>query len=568
MTGDPSADMADVVVSVIIPARNAATTLGETLDSLLAQTFDRWEAVVVDDGSTDATRMVAESYAEIDARIRVVASTAASEGGARNAGLDVARGTYTLFLDADDRIDPSTLSLATDALRRDPAADGVVYGWATFTSDGDVSAHDHWEDQIDPVLLAARQTPFLICACVVRRSVVDAVGRFDPALRAAADWDLWLRVLRSGARLVRLSPVLGYYRSHPGSMSADTRLMLEASMVVLDRAYAPDPRVSSPDPRYEDGAPLSLRPAAVFRHLCWWGGAAIASGDDALELVEMVESEIASIDDVDVGELSGVAAYALRRMIHGQDEWDHVADAVGAFLQRLETVTGVSGLAWRTQLLLSSEDVRITVAARHGDVQAVALELTEPIDAIELEAGVGRVVVVGRIDERQIGTFELPARGGRISRPVLIEAVLREWSWDVCAAHIKRRATVPPGADGDQLWAAFVEDLWLDEAPHRPRHVVAGLRPVDVVAGQPLPRVLGVAPSIRVHVGTTRLDAVPIARADARNRRRLAIGLTVAYGQRLVEAVAREVLLERTTGASSLLQMLARAALGRRETAG
>jgi glycosyltransferase involved in cell wall biosynthesis len=103
-------------VSAIIPARDAEATLGQTLDSLLAQTVPDWEAVVVDDGSVDGTAEVALAYAARDPRVRLLRARAGGAAAARNAGLALARGRRLLFLDADDWVAPAHLERLLGAL--------------------------------------------------------------------------------------------------------------------------------------------------------------------------------------------------------------------------------------------------------------------------------------------------------------------------------------------------------------------------------------------------------------------------------------------------------------------
>ena len=94
-------------VSVVIAAHNAAATLGETLGSLRIQTQGDWEAVVVDDGSTDDTAAIAERYAARDSRIRVVRQARQGPGPARNTGIALSRHLWLLFLDAEDIVKPA-----------------------------------------------------------------------------------------------------------------------------------------------------------------------------------------------------------------------------------------------------------------------------------------------------------------------------------------------------------------------------------------------------------------------------------------------------------------------------
>ncbi|MDE6170935.1 MAG: glycosyltransferase family 2 protein [Duncaniella sp.] len=107
------------MISVIIPAYNAATFIADCLDSLIAQDFTDWEAVVVDDGSTDSTPLLAESYAARDRRIRLARRPNGGLSAARNFGLDRANGHYITFLDADDRLFPNALSILLSSLGND-----------------------------------------------------------------------------------------------------------------------------------------------------------------------------------------------------------------------------------------------------------------------------------------------------------------------------------------------------------------------------------------------------------------------------------------------------------------
>ena len=96
-------------VSVIVPAFNAEKYLGRCLDSIAAQSFGDWECIVVDDGSTDGTAAMADGYAAKDARFRVIHKPNGGVASARQAGLDVARGVFTIHADADDWIDRELL---------------------------------------------------------------------------------------------------------------------------------------------------------------------------------------------------------------------------------------------------------------------------------------------------------------------------------------------------------------------------------------------------------------------------------------------------------------------------
>ena len=127
----------DVAVSVIMPARNAAETLSKTLDSLATQTWTDWEALIIDDGSTDGTRAIAEARAADDPRLRILAGPQRGAGAARNAGLALAKGEWVLFLDADDTITPDMMArMIAQGEREGQKADAVHCGWIYSDPEG------------------------------------------------------------------------------------------------------------------------------------------------------------------------------------------------------------------------------------------------------------------------------------------------------------------------------------------------------------------------------------------------------------------------------------------------
>src|SRR6476469_1863340 len=139
----------DMNVSVVIPAYNAAETIADTLSSLCAQLFVNWEAIVVDDGSIDATAAVVESFVERDSRFRLIRQPQSGVSAARNAGVGHARHDWLLFLDADDWILPAHLERLTGVLAADPSLDGVHCGWARVASAGSLFNESYWPEAGD-----------------------------------------------------------------------------------------------------------------------------------------------------------------------------------------------------------------------------------------------------------------------------------------------------------------------------------------------------------------------------------------------------------------------------------
>lgn len=119
------------LISVIIPVYNTEKYLVECLDSVLAQTYTNYEAILVDDGSTDQSPAICDEYADRDPRFRVIHRENGGLSEARNTGLDVARGKYIYFLDSDDRLVPNTLEYAFNKLF-ETGADFVFFDGQSF----------------------------------------------------------------------------------------------------------------------------------------------------------------------------------------------------------------------------------------------------------------------------------------------------------------------------------------------------------------------------------------------------------------------------------------------------
>lgn len=125
-----------MMFSIIIPAYNVAPYLCECLDSVLAQTFTDWEAICVDDGSTDGGGAIIDEYAMKDERIRVIHKLNGGVSSARNAGIDAAQGEWLIFLDGDDLLVSSALKVIAEGIAQHDELDLIRYGYEAF-KDGD-----------------------------------------------------------------------------------------------------------------------------------------------------------------------------------------------------------------------------------------------------------------------------------------------------------------------------------------------------------------------------------------------------------------------------------------------
>ena len=225
-------------VTIIVPSYNTAGFIAEALDSVLAQTFENYECVVVNDGSPDTEELerVLVPYRE---RIVYVRQENRGLSGARNTALRVSRAPLVALLDSDDLWEPSYLSVQVAALEGDPTLD-VIYSNGVIFGDGPGSGRELMEEFPSPgevtfESVVTGECTVLICA-VIRREAVTRAGLFDESLRAAEDFDLWLRILKQGGRIGYHRRPLARYRRVRGSLSSSTTRMCRHALAVFDKA--------------------------------------------------------------------------------------------------------------------------------------------------------------------------------------------------------------------------------------------------------------------------------------------------------------------------------------------
>jgi glycosyltransferase involved in cell wall biosynthesis len=246
------AAQAQPVVSVIVAAYNASRTVEDTIRSVLGQTRQDFEIVVIDDGSTDDTGSLVARWSG-DPRIRLHRQENAGPAAARNAGIALARGDFLSMLDSDDLWLPSYLERMLGALQESPES-GFAYtdAWALEQASGRIRratamARQHPPKRTLPAsafLETLVQRNFIFNAVTVRREALEHVGGYDPEIPQAEDYELWLRLCAAGHTGVRVPGPLAIYRVHEGSLSRDELGLLtglrDAYRAVIDRHPAPE----------------------------------------------------------------------------------------------------------------------------------------------------------------------------------------------------------------------------------------------------------------------------------------------------------------------------------------
>jgi glycosyltransferase involved in cell wall biosynthesis len=239
------------LVSVLIPAYNAASTLAETLASVCGQTYRNLDIIVVDDGSSDETGAVAARLSEGDTRIRLLRQDNAGVAAARNLALRHAAGPVVAPVDADDLWHPTKIERQVRRLHEATDA-AVVYCWLIEIDPASrVIGRRLDQDECEGDVYAALVLANFVGASVplIRRDLAMAVGGWDPSLRArkaqgAEDWEFHLR-LAAEARFALEPAFLVGYRESPGTMSRQLATMRRSYNLVMREVSDHTPRPPS-----------------------------------------------------------------------------------------------------------------------------------------------------------------------------------------------------------------------------------------------------------------------------------------------------------------------------------
>lgn len=230
-------------VSIVIPTYNRADLLPYTLDSLLAQTYDNWEAIVMDNASVDSTPALLASYQSRDPRFRVFRNPVnVGMVPNYNLGLQQATGHSVAFLDSDDTFEPTKLEKQVQHLNAHPEVD-LVYTRFYNMDQGGRRLNQSWVlpvDDLYPLLMVRYFAVF--GSLLIRMPFMQKMGGFDPSISMTADWDFYLRSALAGARFGCVQEVLTSYRLHPNNATRNALAEETALHQILDRALA-DPRM-------------------------------------------------------------------------------------------------------------------------------------------------------------------------------------------------------------------------------------------------------------------------------------------------------------------------------------
>lgn len=227
-------------VTIIVPTYNYGHLIGETLDCLINQVFKDWEAIIIDDGSTDETEKVVLKYTAIDSRIKYSKQENKGVSVARNLGLKLAKGNFIQFLDADDLISPQKINLQLTALK-ETKADICLVNTKYFDTDNPKKLYSNLERSMVStpnvlngsgyeMLLAFVQKNQTVIQSPLARNAIFKENLFPVEMAYLEDWDFWFRCALNNCTFCYFDhpEATAFVRMHPKSATQQQNRIIES----------------------------------------------------------------------------------------------------------------------------------------------------------------------------------------------------------------------------------------------------------------------------------------------------------------------------------------------------
>jgi hypothetical protein len=228
-------------VSVLVPAFNGELFVEKALASLAAQTFGEFEAIVVDDGSSDRTAEIVAGVAARDRRFRLIRQTNGGTQAARNTALHASSGAWVALLDQDDVWLPGKLEAQLALAAARPSANLLFTNYEVWDGERAQGIRYERRDKVpdgDVALRLAWSCLFQASTVMVPRTAAVGANGFDPELRNAGDWDLWLRIAERGIEVAGTYEPLVLYRVWGGNESRDHVRTATERVLMLEKSLA------------------------------------------------------------------------------------------------------------------------------------------------------------------------------------------------------------------------------------------------------------------------------------------------------------------------------------------
>jgi glycosyltransferase involved in cell wall biosynthesis len=236
-----------LLISIIMPAYNVEKYIAQSIKSVIAQTYNNWELIIIDDGSTDQTATIVKQFVSENNKIKYLLQANAKQAVARNNGIAIAKGTILAFLDSDDLWLPNKLEQTLAVFDLDKFdlvftnsyisnAEDLNINCTNF-KDLHVKSHSYFGKDALKLFITGNRIPIL--TVLVKKSAVQDVGLFDKECVPAEDYDLWVRLLKKGYRFFSIKENTAIYRIHQNSSTAIDRLAASAVVKSITNNFTP-----------------------------------------------------------------------------------------------------------------------------------------------------------------------------------------------------------------------------------------------------------------------------------------------------------------------------------------
>jgi len=230
--------------SIIIPCYNQSEWLTFSLSELQKQDFQQWEAIVVNDGSTDDSGTVADNFASTDSRIKVIHQNNLGLSSARNTGIRNASGKWLNFHDSDDYLLPGCLNKLHQTIHAHPDFELFQTGHELVDESNQI-IRSGWLLEKEGLFLknVFKGNPGPPLSFFISSKTAIEAGDFDPSLKSAEDWDFWIRVAKMGVPRFTVREPWVAYRYNSMSMTRNPWRMYENTVKVIERIPSFDQRI-------------------------------------------------------------------------------------------------------------------------------------------------------------------------------------------------------------------------------------------------------------------------------------------------------------------------------------
>jgi len=212
------------LVSIIIPCYNQAKFLDDALNSVFHQKHENWECIIVNDGSVDNTEQVVNYWVEQDARFNYIYKNNSGLSSARNKGLEIAKGDYIQFLDADDFIEQNKLRISLEKIKNHYDLDIVISNFNLYNNDNRAFFPPYCnlnQEQLNykTILMEWDKSFTIPIHCGFFKRKLFKEFRFPEHIKAKEDWLMWVSIFNGGAKAEFINQKLAFYRIHGSSMT-------------------------------------------------------------------------------------------------------------------------------------------------------------------------------------------------------------------------------------------------------------------------------------------------------------------------------------------------------------